>query len=88
MGQRIERGTAVTCKRFPGVACRFVKHEQEWDDVLEEWVDNPLSTMCYIRMVGDDHKWLVTLDSLRVISEEDFCGECGQLGCMHGRPAS
>lgn len=32
-------------------------------------------------MVGDDHVHLVDVDSLTPISEDDFCHECGQIGC-------
>lgn len=39
----------------------------------------------YVRavMVGDDHVHTVDVDDLTLIAREDFCGECGQIGCGH-----
>lgn len=32
-------------------------------------------------MVGDDHVLIVDVDDLTVIGEDDYCHECGQIGC-------
>lgn len=32
-------------------------------------------------MVGDDYVWIVDVDDLTMIGEEDYCHECGQVGC-------
>lgn len=34
-------------------------------------------------MVGDDHTHTVDRDDVTLIPREDFCGECGQVGCAH-----
>ena len=34
-------------------------------------------------MVGDDRTHLVEVDSLTRIDREEFCGQCGQVGCGH-----
>jgi len=36
-------------------------------------------------MVGDDREHIVDVDDLTMIADEDFCQECGQTGCLHGR---
>jgi hypothetical protein len=36
-------------------------------------------------MVGDDREMIVDIDDCRPLSEDGFCSECGQIGCMHGR---
>ena len=32
-------------------------------------------------MVGDDHKYEVDVSDLTEIDEEEYCPECGQIGC-------
>jgi hypothetical protein len=32
-------------------------------------------------MVGDDYVHIVDVDDLTVIAEDDYCAECGQIGC-------
>lgn len=32
-------------------------------------------------MVGDDHVFEIDVDDLTQISEDDYCHECGQIGC-------
>ena len=32
-------------------------------------------------MVGDDHRWAIDKDDLILIADEDYCHECGQIGC-------
>ncbi len=34
-------------------------------------------------MVGDDRVETVDVDDLTLIDEEDFCRDCGQIGCGH-----
>ena len=34
-------------------------------------------------MVGDDRPFEVDVDELTLLPREDFCGQCGQIGCTH-----
>jgi hypothetical protein len=34
-------------------------------------------------MVGDDRKFNFGVDEIHVIPEDDFCSQCGQIGCTH-----
>ena len=34
-------------------------------------------------MIGDDSKFLFDPDELTPLEREDYCGECGQVGCTH-----
>lgn len=34
-------------------------------------------------MVGDDTIHLVDVDDLEMLAREDYCGQCGQIGCTH-----
>lgn len=49
-----------------------------------EWIDGDGSRLRVV-MVGDDHEFVVDADECRELKEGDYCIECGQLGCMHGR---
>lgn len=87
-----KRGDCVTTDQFPGVACWFIQHPYDVLDCehaaygefceCEPEID---ISRAIIVMVGDDHQHVVATKSLHRISEDDFCGGCGQLGCTHGR---
>lgn len=34
-------------------------------------------------MVGDDHKWTFEPEDITPLEREEYCGECGQIGCAH-----
>lgn len=34
-------------------------------------------------MVGDDAQWLFEPNDVNPLAREDYCGECGQIGCRH-----
>ena len=34
-------------------------------------------------MVGDDSRFLFAPDDIIPIEREDYCGQCGQIGCSH-----
>lgn len=53
------------------------------DGSCEEPHDN--TDMVIAVMVGDDREHLIDVDDLTVIGEDDYCPECGQIGCGHGR---
>jgi hypothetical protein len=35
-------------------------------------------------MVGDDRRLTFEPDEVTPLSENDYCGSCGQIGCTHG----
>lgn len=37
----------------------------------------------FVVMVGDDKRHTVDKDDCTPIEREDYCGECGQIGCSH-----
>ena len=76
----------VRCTQFKGVACRFLGFDAIYDEETGETEGD--TSVVLIHMVGDDHKFRVPIETLSPLDEEEFCGSCGQLGCMHGRPAS
>lgn len=54
--------------------------EVDWEEV--EWTDDPTQVVAV--MVGDDRAHTIDVDDLIVISEDDYCGCCGQIGCSWG----
>lgn len=46
-----------------------------------EWVDDVESGMVNVVMIGDDAKHVVDISDLTEIDDEDYCSDCGQLGC-------
>lgn len=34
-------------------------------------------------MIGDDRDFTFDIDDLEPIARDDYCGECGQIGCVH-----
>ncbi len=58
---------------------------------IEDWSETELvraGDNVIAVMVGDDHKWTVDKDDLTLIADEDYCGECGQIGCCANVKAS
>lgn len=64
----------------------------------DEECDHALSYMCwgdgdtsivtdldwvYAIMVGDDREQLIEVETLTEIADEDYCHECGAIGCTH-----
>jgi len=46
-----------------------------------EWVEDTESGMVLMVMVGDDHEHKVDATDCTEIGEDDYCHECGQIGC-------
>jgi len=67
---------------YEGVAFYLLGYEMirdedyEWSGIEEENRQNVRAVM-----VGDDTVHIVDVDDLTVISEDDYCPECGQIGC-------
>ena len=41
----------------------------------------PPDGFVYVTYVGDDRPFLAERSELTVVDEDDYCAECGQLGC-------
>ncbi len=66
-----------------GVAYRVLGWETKPDEDTE-WTGEEVRTGRVVAvMVGDDHRYTFDLNELQRIEREDYCGECGQLGCAH-----
>lgn len=56
-------------------------HESEWCYQLEDSEEITDETQVIGHMVGDDHEYVLDVSELTELSDDDFCGSCGQIGC-------
>jgi hypothetical protein len=83
----MHKGDHVRVKGFPGVACWYIGPAERrvldpWDPYQDTYeVDHSTAV---VMMVGDDKEREVAADDLELIDRDEFCGECGQIGCGHG----
>jgi len=62
----------------------YVRGFQTEPDEDTEWTGYEKRTgMLVCTMVGDDGLHLFDPDDIEVLPREDYCGECGQIGCGH-----
>jgi hypothetical protein len=69
--EQYPRGAKVTVEGYRGVAW-WVDHIQPEDNSRVACV-----------MVGDDRRFTFERSELAALAREDYCGECGQIGCTH-----
>ena len=68
---------------YDGIAWRVLGWETVPDEDTE-WSGFGVRTDRVVcRMVGDDRDFMFELDDIHAIDREDYCGECGQIGCAH-----
>lgn len=76
---------AYAVRGYGGVAWCVLGWETE-PDADTEWSGFETRTGNLVcRMVGDDRYFSVDPDDVSAIDAGDYCGECGQIGCGHGR---
>ena len=74
---------AVQIDEHPGVAW-YVLGWQTEPDKDTEWTGLESRTGRLVcMMVGDDEHHAIDPDAVRPLAREDYCGDCGQIGCGH-----
>lgn len=74
---------AYTVRGYRGIAFYVLGWETEPDEETE-WSGIEARTGRVLAvMIGDDHRHSVDPDDLAPIAREEYCGECGQIGCAH-----
>lgn len=64
-----------------GIAWRYLGPETRPDEDTE-WSGYEIPTGNVLMvMVGDDRIHSIDPDDLRILPEDDYCHECGQVGC-------
>ena len=71
------RGSAGVAWRVFGWEMEATE-DTEWDGILVRTG----ALVCV--MIGDDRPEILDPDEIEPIEREEFCGECGQIGCAHG----
>lgn len=74
---------AYQVQGYRGVAWRILGWETEPDSDTEWSGQENRTGQVVAVMVGDDRYFTFDLDLLTPISEEAYCGSCGQIGCCH-----
>ena len=72
---------AYTVSGWAGIAWRCLGWETE-PDADTEWtgIEERTGRVVCI-MIGDDHKFTFEPEDVTAIAREDYCSECGQIGC-------
>jgi hypothetical protein len=74
---------AVRVDGWPAVAV-WIRGWQTEPDEDTEWSGYENRTgMLVATMVGDDAQHLIDPGDVITLPREDYCGECGQIGCGH-----
>lgn len=83
-GERIDLDAHYTADGYRGIAFYLLGYvERETPET--EWTGDRETDTDWVRavMVGDDREHEIEVSDLRPLAREDFCGECGQIGCRH-----
>lgn len=74
---------AYQVKGYGGIAWYVLGWETEPDEDTE-WsgCENRTGRIVCV-MVGDDKRFSFDEDEITPSAREDYCGECGQIGCRH-----
>lgn len=82
MPHLIDTTARYSVKGYGGIAFYLIGYEKIRDEDYE-WTgieyDNPERVQAV--MVGDDRVHIIDVEDLTVIGEDEYCPECGQIGC-------
>lgn len=87
---RFRRGDDVRSKRYPGIAMWVTGYATRdpdpmgwdpWDGPYDERPKVVDYQTAVVRMVGDDRDIEIDIADLEPLDPDDFCPECGQIGC-------
>ena len=74
---------AYTVDGYDGVAWRVFGWETQPDDDTE-WTGIEVRTGKVLAvMIGDDRRFAFDPEELHPLNREEYCSECGQIGCTH-----
>lgn len=78
---------------YGGVAFYYAGQQTEHKEIIEYYEDDGESSgwcvdteevatgMVFMVMVGDDHKHVIDPADITKIEDDEYCHECGQIGC-------
>lgn len=74
-------GERVRVAGSPGIAFYVHRFETQPDDDTEWTGIEPETGMVEVVMVGDDRVHVVDPNDLSPLEDDEYCPECGQIGC-------
>jgi hypothetical protein len=81
---------AFTVDGWDGIAWRAIEYKKMHVELIDdEWVDNaysePIENTDWIVavMIGDDRRHEIEVSEITMIDDDDYCSECGSMGCTH-----
>jgi hypothetical protein len=90
MDTTLDTDTAYTVAGYRGIAWSYDgpeladEYDPETGENVTEWSGYQVETgMVLCHMIGDDRTFVFAPDDLEPLAREDYCGECGQVGCAH-----
>lgn len=69
---------------YKGIAWQVLGWETTEDSGTIYTGENVCTGYIVARMIGDDRYFVFERDEITPIEREEFCSECGQIGCKHG----
>ena len=79
---KLDHNSRYTVEGYRSIAFYLLGYElirdedYEWTGIEYENVDN-----VRVVMVGDDYVYTVPTEDITPISDDEYCPECGQIGC-------
>lgn len=69
---------------YDGIAF-YLRGYVETADADTDWTGEKVTDYAQVRavMVGDDREHVLDVADLTALDDDDYCGECGQIGCSH-----
>ena len=74
---------AYKVEGYKGIAWNVLGWETQADEDTELTGISERTGKVIAVMIGDDRYFTFEVDEIHPIQREEFCGECGQIGCGH-----
>ena len=74
---------AYTVDGYKGIAWYVLGWETEPDEDTEWTGIEERTSKVVAKMVGDDRHFVFDVDEVHALAREEYCSECGQIGCTH-----
>jgi hypothetical protein len=79
---------SFTVDGWDGIAWRAIKYVERqvvcYDRDIGEWVKTEIYEDWIVAvMIGDDRRHEIEVSEITMIDDDDYCSECGALGCTH-----
>jgi len=82
MPTELDTKTRYKVEGYGGIAFRCLGY-RTYRDGDYDWTGIEVTDYTRVRMVmiGDDHVYVVDIEDIMPINDDEYCPECGQIGC-------